>query len=221
MIQGFFSRKVNRRIAEIVVDDNLVEAYMSNGIDLPFLKSGAVCFLREVDNNNRRTSYDLFSVYDKDTLVCVDSREPLIIAEMWCREKYNHDGDSLAYLYPDVKYMKLHGRTKTNKDVIIQVMGTSLKHDRLAYLPEIPSRSLIEKLENLIYQKRIGMDTRLMIVVCRDDVDGFFANDEVDSDFAELMEFAFDSEIPIDILRCSVSDNGMRADRIISNMNGI
>jgi len=62
MIQGFFSRKVNRRIAEIVVDDNLVEAYMSNGIDLPFLKSGAVCFLREVDNNNMaptRSDHDL------------------------------------------------------------------------------------------------------------------------------------------------------------------
>lgn len=221
MIQGIFSRKVNRRIAEVEVDGFLVEAYMSNGIDLPFLKSGAVCFLREVDNFKRRTSYDLFSVYDEDTLVCVDAKEPLIIAEKWYRAKFNDEGDSLAYLFADVKNMKLRARTKENKDVIIQVMGTSLKHYRLAYLPEIPSLALIDRLENLIYQKRIGIDSRLLIVVCRDDVDGFFANDEVDSDFAELMEFAFDSEIPIDVLRCSISENGMKADRIISNMNGL
>ena len=57
---------------------------------MDFLKSGAVCYLREAENENRRSPFDLYSVYDGDTLVCIDTKEPLRIAEIsswfWQRE---------------------------------------------------------------------------------------------------------------------------------------
>ena len=58
-----------RRLAEVEVQGHIFEAYISNGIDMDFLESGIVCFLREAENENRRTPFDLYSIYDGDTLV--------------------------------------------------------------------------------------------------------------------------------------------------------
>ena len=87
MIKGVFIKRLSRRLAEVEVDGELFEAYISNGIDMSFLKSGVTCFLRESENMNRRSPFDLYSVYDQDTLVCVDAKEPLRIAERWYSTK--------------------------------------------------------------------------------------------------------------------------------------
>ena len=63
MIQGLFFRRISRRLAEVEVQGHIFEAYISNGIDMDFLESGIVCFLREAENENRRTPFDLYSVY--------------------------------------------------------------------------------------------------------------------------------------------------------------
>ena len=63
MIQGLFFRRISRRLAEVEVQEHIFEAYISNGIDMDFLESGIVCFLREAENENRRTPFDLYSIY--------------------------------------------------------------------------------------------------------------------------------------------------------------
>ena len=91
MIQGLFFRRISRRLAEVEVQGHIFEAYISNGIDMDFLETGIVCFLREAENENRRTPFDLYSIYDGDTLVCVDAKEPLRIAEIWASNKLNRE----------------------------------------------------------------------------------------------------------------------------------
>lgn len=51
MIQGLFFRRISRRLAEVEVQGHIFEAYISNGIDMDFLESGIVCFLREAANS--------------------------------------------------------------------------------------------------------------------------------------------------------------------------
>ena len=48
MMRGVFIRRKSRRLAEVEVDGQIIEAYISNGIDIEFLKNGATCFLRNV-----------------------------------------------------------------------------------------------------------------------------------------------------------------------------
>ena len=45
MMRGVFIRRKSRRLAEVEVDGQIIEAYISNGIDIEFLKNGATCFL--------------------------------------------------------------------------------------------------------------------------------------------------------------------------------
>ena len=167
MMRGVFFRRKSRRLAEAEVDGQIIEAYISNGIDIGFLKNGATCFLREAESTNRRTSFDLYSVYDQDTLVCVDAKEPLRIAEKWCSEKCNNEGKQVSF-YVDVKGMTLLAMNRKNHDIVIQVMGTSFVDNRVAYLPEIPSTALNERLMSLLWMKEHGQNPQL----CRTQLHG-------------------------------------------------
>ena len=53
------------------------------------------------------------------------------------------------------------------------------------------------------------------IVVCRNDADAFSANRDVDPYFANLLSIVKEADIPIEVLRCSVDTNGMRAEHVI------
>ena len=214
MMQGVFFRRKSRRLAEIEVDGQISEAYISNGIDKKKKKSGVACYLRGAENANRRTPFDLYSVYDQDILVCVDAKEPLRIAEQWYSEKYNSEGDQISF-YSDARGMTLLAMNRKNHDLLIQVMGTSFVDHRVAYLPEIPSTALNERLESLLWMKERGQDPRLLIVVCRNDADAFSANRDVDPYFANLLSSVKEADIPIEVLRCSVDTNGMRAEHVI------
>ena len=89
--KGLSIRRISCRLAEVEVSGNTFEVYISNGIEMDFLKNESVCFLRKAENENRRSPFDLCSVYDGDTLVCVDTKEPLRIAEIWASKNLNNE----------------------------------------------------------------------------------------------------------------------------------
>ena len=109
-----------------------------------------------------------FSVYDGDTLVCVDTKEPLRIAEIWAS-----------------KGMTLLAFGRENHDLMIQVMGTSFVNDRSPF------------------------------VICRNDADCFYANQEVDPYYADLLDEVKEAGIPIEAVRCVVDEDGMAIDSIV------
>lgn len=195
-------------MAEVEISGRIVEAYISNGIDMSFLENGAVCFLREAENTNRRSPVDLYSVYDKGILVCVDAKEPIRIAEKWYLKNYKDKGQQMSF-YADIKGMMLLSMNRKKHDIVIQVMGTSFVDNRVAYLPEMPSAALNERLESLLWMKENGQDPRLLFVVCRDDADSFSANRTTDPYFVDLLSDVKEAGIPIEVLRCSVDSEGM------------
>ena len=126
------------------------------------MESGVVCFLREAENENRRTPFNLYSVYEGDTLVCVDAKEPLRIAEIWASNKLNREVGREFSFYANVKGMNLLALNRENHDLMIQVMGTSFVNNGAAYLPKIPSKALNDRLESLLWMKDRGQDPRLL-----------------------------------------------------------
>lgn len=217
MIQGIFKYRKSRRLAEIEIDSEVFEAYVSNGADMAFLKPGTICYLREVDNPNRSTGFDLFSVYDQNTLVCVDAKEPLIVARYWLDKRLREElASNDIYFIENTRSMYLScGRRGQRDDITIQIMGTSLSNSRTAYLPERQSSTLNQRLEDVLRLNSLGHDARLLFVVCRDDVDSFCANADADPYFAELFEQILDTGASVECLRCTVNGDGMFADRLI------
>ena len=217
MLQGVFQYRKSRRLAQIEVDGEMLDAYVSNGADLEFMKPGAICYLREVDNPKRSTAYDLFSVYDDRTLVCVDAKEPLTIAGEWYKKCLREEmlSDDI-YVSASARNMFLYcGRRGYADDIMVQVMGTSLVNDRFAYLPERQSSALNQRLSDILSMASKGIDARLLIVVCREDADFFSVNTDADPYFARLFQEICDAKVLVDCLRCKVTKDGMIADKLI------
>ena len=216
MIRGTFLYRKSRRLSMIDVDGTIVEAYTSNGSEISFLKEGATCFLKEAESKTRRTAYDLYSVYDHETLVCIDAKEPLYIAKEWCTQHYPFATvPTNIRFYEEYRSMLLFDLSDPTHSNVVQVMGSSLAKNRKAYLPEIPSKILNQRLSDLLYAKEHGQNPYLLFVVCREDADSFSATEETDPYFADLLEMTQDNNIPIQCLRCSVNENGMYAKNII------
>lgn len=216
MVQGVFQYRKSRRLAEVEIDGLVSEAYISNGVEMSFLKPGTGCFLRKADSEKRKTAYDLYSVFDQKTLVCVDAKEPLRIAMKWYIERLQSEfeGQRISILddYQSSSFICYRDR---KPEMTVQVMGTSFIKNRNAYLPEIPSSALNQRLESLLWMKDRGQNPRLLFVICRDDADSFSANVDTDPYFAMLLEKVHGAGIPIECLRCIVDENGMRADGLI------
>ena len=208
MVEGLFCYRKSRRLAEIEIE--------GHGAKLDFLKPGTICFLREAENENRRTAYDLFSVYDGSTLVCIDAKEPLHIAKTWYTERlFKELAQDDISLYENTRDMILLGFHGIPLSFTIQVMGTSLVKDGTAFLPEIPSSALNRRLDEILWAKEHGGDPRLLFVVCRDDAEAFAADEVADPLFADLLSIIIDEGIMTECLRCSVSENGLTPDRMI------
>lgn len=216
MVKGVFIKRINRRLAAVDVDGEYYEAYVSNGAEMSFLKEGSTCYLREAANFNRSTLFDLYSVYDQDTLVCVDAKAPLYVATEWYVERLKKEwpDEDISYLESPrnaVIYM-FRGNTEC---IRIQLMGTSLKKDGKAYLPEMRSKALNSRLEDVIYDKSREYDVRLLFVTCRNDVDSFFVNRDADDEFANLLSCLRKMDTKIECLRCSTDEEGIKADKLI------
>ena len=211
MVQEIFQYRKSMRLAQIEINGELVDAYVSNSADMDFMKPGAICYLREVDNPKRSTAYDLFSVYDHNTLVCVDAKEPLTVARDWyagiLKEELKSDD---IFLIENTKNMDLLcGRRRCKDDIWIQVMGTSLINNRIAFLPERRSSALNQRLEDVLSRYNHGHDIRLVFVVCREDADSFSANTDADPYFADLVDEILESGVRVECLRCKVTEDGM------------
>ena len=170
-----------------------------------------------MDNPKRSTGFDLFSVYDQNTLVCVDAKEPLIVARNWLDGKLREELTSNdIYFIENTRSMYLScGRRGQRDDITIQIMGTSLVNGRTAYLPERQSSALNQRLEDVLRLKRLGHDARLLFVVCRNDADSFSANADADPYFAHLFEEIANSGAHVECLRCTVNGDGMFAEGLI------
>ena len=138
-----------------------------------------------------------------------------VLRRGWCSTKLAEEFGKQISFYADVKGMTLLALNGMQHNLVIQVMGTSFVKNRVAYLPEIPSAALNERLTSLLWMKGRGQDPRLLFIVCRNDEDSFSANAEVDPDFLYLLRKVRDAGIPVDALRCSVDENGMSVEQII------
>ncbi|MBQ1491941.1 MAG: DNA/RNA nuclease SfsA [Blautia sp.] len=213
MVPGIFIERMSTRLAVVSVKGHMVKAYISTGIDISFLQEGSLCYLREASGTQRTTSYDLYSVYDGDTLVCIDAKEPLHVAKEWfqhrCQEEEGREDNVIEFLRSQT-LMVVHGPMDSE---CIQVMGTSFVKDEVAYLPETPSKALRDRLQTLL---GITRDTpHLLIVVCRDDAKAFSIKEEVDVEFTMLFRQVRDIGIPITVLRCVCDEDGMKAEKVI------
>lgn len=213
MTEAIYIKQINRRLACVEINGEVEGVYISTGTELPFME-GSLCYVREAERMTRETRYDLYSVSDGGTLVCVHAKEPAAVASAWLTERLWKEKQVEMDFYCDSRTSVLMGRLAPSQYMTVQVMGTSLLKDGIAYLPEKASNALNSRLGSLI-GPRPGEIFRLLLVACRGDARAFQANDKADPYFADLLRRVNDSGVPIECLRCIVDREGMHPDQMI------
>lgn len=82
-----FINRPNRFIANIYIDGKIEACHVKNtGRCKELLTEGASIYVQELNNPNRKTKYDLISVYKGERLVNIDSQAPNRVFYEWLLE---------------------------------------------------------------------------------------------------------------------------------------
>ena len=87
IIKGIFIERINRFIAKVNINGEKTVVHVKNtGRCKELLLKGCTVYLSVSDNKNRKTSFDLISVYKGDKLINIDSQSPNKIFAEWVLE---------------------------------------------------------------------------------------------------------------------------------------
>lgn len=201
LIEGIFQNRINRFIAEVIVDDNLIKVHVANtGRCQELLLTGVTVLLRKSDNPNRKTAYTLTYVQNKGfwvNLISVSANEAVY------NSLRNGDIESIRnaseikreYSMPGTRidlYCKCEGL-----EVFIEVKSVTLVKDGFLQFPDAPTVRGTRHLDHLIELKRQGKRAIIIFVAQHPMGNIFKANIENDPVFAEKLKEAYQEGVEI------------------------
>lgn len=217
IIQGLFISRPNRFIAKVNINGEEQTVHVKNtGRCKELLKENAVVFLEKSSNPNRKTQYDLISVYKGDTLINMDSQSPNKIVGEWLAEGGFLKNPTL--IKPEAAYgnsrLDFYLENESEK-AYIEVKGVTLEVDGTARFPDAPTERGKKHLSELIKAKQSGYRAAAVFVIQMKGCKRFEPNDKTDPAFAQELKRAAENGVEILALDCKVTQNSIQIDREI------
>ena len=212
IVYGTFEDRPNRFIAHVWVGDVLETVHVKNtGRCRELLLPGAKVVLQDrwTDGhpNNRKTRYDLISVY-KETLgwVNIDSQVPNKVVGEWLATQ-GYDYIKPEYTYGNSRvdfYMEKNG-----EKYLLEVKGCTLEVDGEGYFPDAPSERAAKHCLELKGATEQGYHCLIAFVIAMPVVTEVHANVERDPKFAEALQKAVEAGVEVLHLPCEVTPDGI------------
>ena len=208
-LRAIFLRRINRFTAEVMVDGIRVCAHVKNTGRLgELLLAGAEVTLQRMDNPNRKTAYDLISVYKEELAwVNIDSLAPneLMKQEL---EGQNYDLVKPEYTYGDSRfdfYME-----KGCERYLTEVKGCTLAYDTvrgIGMFPDAPTERGVKHLHELATAARDGYHCTIAFVIQMNGIRTVIPNDETQPEFGRALTEAHAAGVKIRYYSTRVEDN--------------
>lgn len=209
-LKGTFIERPNRFIAYVDIEGNRETVHVKNtGRCKELLLPGSTVVLDKSDNPDRKTKYDLVSVWkDKLGWVNIDSQAPNKIAGEWL-ESQGYSVIKPEYKYGSSRidfYMEkwVDGRLKR---YLMEVKGCTLEIDGVGYFPDAPTERGIKHIKELIKAKKDGYEAMLAFVIQMNGIREVRANYETHPEFGEVLKEAKRSGVCVVMLPCEVTEN--------------
>lgn len=213
-IIAIFQRRINRFVAEVLVDGNIENAHVANtGRMGELLINGAKVILRKVNNIHRKTQYDLLMVYKENTLISIDSKIPNKLLEEAFTTQY------ISYFkgYTDLRREVTFGNSKfdfyisnKNQSALIEAKCVTLvKENNLASFPDAPTTRGTRHVLELIEAKQQGFRAAVFFIIQRDDGKTFTPNREMDPDFYDAVKLAKVAGVEFYVYNCKITENSI------------
>lgn len=211
IVEGIFLERPNRFIAKVQVGENIETVHVKNtGRCRELLVKGAKVILEDCESPNRKTRYDLISVYKNGRLINMDSQVPNDVVEEWIKDKNLFDDISYykrEYKFGDSRfdfYIE-HG----DKKCFVEVKGVTLENDNVVMFPDAPTKRGSKHLMHLIEATKQGYEAAVIFVIQMSDVDYFTPNYERDEEFSKALLQAQNVGVNILAFDCNITENSI------------
>lgn len=206
IVYGKFHSRPNRFIAKVWVGEELETVHVKNtGRCRELLLPNASVALEVCDNPNRKTKYDLVSVYkEKLGWVNIDSQAPNKVVKEWL-EKQEYTLIKPEYTYGDSRidfYME-----KGEQKYLMEVKGCTLEIDGIGYFPDAPTERGIKHLHELSRAAKEGFICYAAFVIQMEGIKEVRANVATHAEFGKALEEAKAAGVQVLCLECRVTED--------------
>lgn len=208
IVEGIFLSRPNRFIAKVQINGKEETVHVKNtGRCKELLVPGAKVYLASTNNPDRKTKYDLVSVYKNERLINMDSQAPNKIFGEWLSPKVD-------YLKPEYKYgnsrFDFYGE-HNGKKFLIEVKGVTLEQDGVVMFPDAPTERGVKHIEELIKATKNGFETAVVFIIQMDNVKCFKPNDNTHKQFGDALRKAVLQGVKVFALDCDVTGTSVVA----------
>lgn len=203
-----FHNRPNRFIANVWIDGELEKVHVKNtGRCRELLLPGAEVILEKSDKPERKTKYDLISVF-KEGLgwVNIDSQAPNKVVKEWL-EKQNYTYIKPEYTYGDSRvdfYME-----KDEEKYLMEVKGCTLEKEGIGYFPDAPTERGVKHLKELTKAAAKGYHCIVAFVIQMEGISEVRANVKTHLEFAEALEEAENAGVQVLFFTCKVTEDSL------------
>lgn len=191
---AIFLKRINRFIAEILIDNKLELCHVKNtGRCQELLLPNSKIFVQYNNSSKRKTKYSLISVYKNQNLINMDSQIPnYVVAEALSNNVITEISD-ISNIKTEVKFNNSRFDIyfeQNDKKCFMEVKGVTLENNGISMFPDAPSLRAIKHINELIYSIKYGYLPYIFFLVQMDFVNQFTPNFNTHPEFCNCLKFA-------------------------------
>ena len=218
-VAGVFVRRINRFTAEVLIDGEVELAHVKNtGRLQELLLPGAKVTLQKKLNENRKTAYDLISVYKlKLKWVNIDSLAPNALIKQQLTSM-NYDLVRPEYTYGNSRidfYMERDG-----EKFLTEVKGCTLAddlHPGTGLFPDAPTERGVKHLHELTKAAKEGCHCSIAFVIQMNGIHCVLPNEGAQPEFKEALVKAARAGVQIVCYSCHVEADSIKITGVVGD----
>lgn len=211
--RAFFLERPNRFIARIELDGREEICHVKNtGRCRELLTPRANLLVQKCDTPDRKTKYDLISVWKGDRLINMDAAAPNRVFAEWAESSGYFP--NLTLLKPEQRfgssrldfYLEADGRA-----AFAEIKGVTLEEDGIVRFPDAPTQRGVKHLLELQTCVSEGYDAYAVFIIQMKNVRYFEPNWVTHPAFGEALRQVEKAGVRILALDCAVSEDSIEA----------
>ena len=221
-VPGTFIRRINRFVAEVAINGNTEKVHVKNtGRLRELLVPGAEVTLQKASDPNRKTAYDLISVYKpKLEWVNIDSLVPNKLMKLQLMSM-NYDVVKPEYTFGDSRfdfYMERDG-----EKYLTEVKGCTLAADLergTGLFPDAPTERGVKHLDELAAAAQKGYHCQIAFVIQMNGIHTVFPNDDTQPEFGQALRRAVKAGVQVVCCGCHVEADSIQITGVVEDTAG-
>ena len=218
-VPAVFVRRVNRFVAEVLIDGNTEKVHVKNtGRLKELLVPKAKVTLQKSANPGRKTAYDLISVYKPGLKwVNIDSLAPNELMKQYIM-RLDYDVVKPEYTFGDSRfdfYMERRG-----KKYLTEVKGCTLAADTrrgIGLFPDAPTVRGVKHLDELAAAAKEGYHCQIAFVIQMNGIHMVFPNNDTQPEFGQALTYAAKAGVQVAYYGCHVEADSIRITGVVGD----